>query len=462
MHRAHRHLVVLREVPDRVDLLADRVDADHHLDRVVAEPRGELEAVRRRLGVDRGGGQGDQPAHADLVQPLEDDALAQRPRADLQLGEVEQVHHRVGDQRAGDDLVRPARRDAGQVGDLLGRHLQQLRDPARAASRRRAPGAPAARRPTGAAPQIRASERNVFEVATAWSGAGRSDRAGVAGDVRPGSSGAARAPRPASSAVGEVVAGQPAGAERQRLRDVRAPRRSRPRSPASRRRCRRRPAVPRTSRTTGARRGTSAGPRPRPGSTSMSTPVSSRTCVEHRRRSSSASRTAEVAKPAISSQPLSSATTSDEATKLGQRLDAAVGDRAGRRRGARPAAAAPCGSTPASAPRRRCASTTSRCPVLEPMSRTPSLMGENLSRRRRVCPRARDRPRHPACLRRVRRPRRRGAGVQVRPDLADVAVHVHLRPGLPRASTPSAPTTAAARSARTSPTRTTRSAPARS
>ena len=36
-----------------------------------------------------------------------------------------------------------------------------------------------------------------------------------------------------------------------------------------------------------------------------------------------------------------------------------------------------------------------------------------------------------ACLRRVRRPGRRRPGLPLRPDLADLALHLHLRPGLP-------------------------------
>ena len=63
----------------------------------------------------------------------------------------------------------------------------------------------------------------------------------------------------------------------------------------------------------------------------------------------------------------------------------------------------------------------------------------------------------PARLRRVRRPGRRRPGVPLRPDLADVALHLHLRPGLPGHLRRRARTPAAARSARTSPTRPTRS-----
>ena len=51
--RAHRYLVVGREVLDGIDVLADRVDADHDLDGVVAEASGQLERARRRLRVDR-------------------------------------------------------------------------------------------------------------------------------------------------------------------------------------------------------------------------------------------------------------------------------------------------------------------------------------------------------------------------------------------------------------------------
>ena len=48
-------------------------------------------------------------------------------------------------------------------------------------------------------------------------------------------------------------------------------------------------------------------------------------------------------------------------------------------------------------------------------------------------------------------------GDALRPDLADLALRVHLRARLRRASTPTPPTSAAARSARTSPTTPTRS-----
>jgi hypothetical protein len=50
VHREDRHLVVVRQPPQRGDVLADRVGPDHDLDAVVAEPPGELEGVGRRLG----------------------------------------------------------------------------------------------------------------------------------------------------------------------------------------------------------------------------------------------------------------------------------------------------------------------------------------------------------------------------------------------------------------------------
>ena len=94
VHGTDRHLVVLRQVPHRVGLLADRVDADHHLDRVVPEPGRQLEPVRRGLRVDRGGGQGD---HA------------------LSLGRVPQI--RLG-RRGRHDESRPGWRSDPRVGRM--------------------------------------------------------------------------------------------------------------------------------------------------------------------------------------------------------------------------------------------------------------------------------------------------------------------------------------------------------
>ena len=112
------------------------------------------------------------------------------------------------------------------------------------------------------------------------------------------------------------------------------------------------------------------------------------------------------------------------------------------------------------------ASTTSRCTVLEPTSRTPRRMVlEAIGGGRRVRLR---RPRvggclrcpldFPPCVRRVRRSGRRRRTVPLRPHLADVALDLHLRQRLPRDLPAAGRTTAAAPSARTSPTRPTRSA----
>ena len=162
-----------------------------------------------------------------------------------------------------------------------------------------------------------------------------------------------------------------------------------------------------------------------PDSTSSETPVSVSTCA----RTSSeltASRTAEVAKPSISSQPLSSAIRVAAAQKSVRAstpfwVTAPSGSRCSARRSACLWEDAGSGAAPP------CASTTSRWPVLEPMSRTPRRMMTTLL----GSPRARSRPGLSPCPRRVRGPRRRDPGLPLRPHLADVLLHVHLRPGLP-------------------------------
>ncbi len=54
-----RHLVLVRQAAQRVDVLADRIRPHHDLDAVVSEARGDLEGGRRGLRIDGGGGQGD-------------------------------------------------------------------------------------------------------------------------------------------------------------------------------------------------------------------------------------------------------------------------------------------------------------------------------------------------------------------------------------------------------------------
>ena len=248
--------------------------------------------------------------------------------------------HRVGHQRAGDELVGPVRGDPGQVAPLVVGHPQQLGQP-----RARAPSADSTRRTNGpSADGRRAADPG--QRAEGLRGGDRvvggpepEHRSGVAGDL--GADVLAQLADRASRRAGPRAAtrgsaGPPPAAATARRR---APRRSRRRSPASRRRCRRPSAGPRTSRTTGVRRGRSAGPRP-PRAAPRGRPW-----PPARTRSSTsselvASRTAEVAKPSISSHPLSSATWSAAATKSRERGDPGLGHARRRRRGARPAAAA--------------------------------------------------------------------------------------------------------------------------
>ena len=323
------------ELLDRGGLLAERVDADHHLDRVVAERRGVGEGVGARLGVDRRGGEGDQ-GHRDPVRPSARPSWSRRSRITpsrsahgqiCELGEVEDVHHRLGDERA--------RARSGGCGSARRRAasarssatiVDQPRDPLLQVAERRAPGRPAVRRSTGAAPQIRASDRNVLDVAAAMSGgpprrrwpASRAMSARIF--LR-----SARIGLSSGSPVAEVVARQPGRARAASTRRRRAPRRRRRRSRASRRRCRRRPAARPTSRTSGVRRGRSAAPRPRPAGRRCGR-RSRRRRGRARRRSCAASRTAEVAKPSMSWAPLSSATTTASATNLVSALMPALGD----------------------------------------------------------------------------------------------------------------------------------------
>ena len=182
----------------------------------------------------------------------------------------------------------------------------------------------------------------------------------------------------------------------------------------------------------------------------MRAPTSASTSSEF-----TASRTAEVAKPSISSQPLSSATTIAEATNAVSastpaRVTAPPSSRCSARRSGSLWEYAGRGAAPS------CASTTSRCPVLDPMSRTPSRMGQRYSGRDTLetCPRS------TWCF----RARSSSSPTPPTPARSSAATS----PGSPRATTASSaraarastrprPTPAAAPSARTSPTRTTRS-----
>ena len=374
-------VVVLGELLHRGDGLAQGVD-HHHLDGVVAEAGGVPEGVRGRLGVDRGGGEADpghrsQPEHRELVEALEDHALAQRPRADLELGEVEDVHAALGDQGARDDLVGPARRDTGQVGELVGRHRDQLGDPlAQLVERQRA-------RDQGAVRRGRARRRCGPASGTSWRSRprGPAGRCGAGGRrrgrSRRGSRGAARARSPRrrcrrGSAV-RASRAAPSGSDQATSGASSAPPAISSEPPPMSKTASRPADQPNQRRT--ARKVSRASSSP--ASTSIMTPVRSWTCS----RTSSllpASRTAEVAKPRMSSQPLSSATRSASAVKA---VSASI-----------PVWETSPASSRCSASRSGClnlyagsgaappwASTTSRCPVLEPMSSTPTRMGPTYS-----------------------------------------------------------------------------------
>ena len=268
--------------------------------------------------------------------------------------EVEDVHARLGDERARHDLVGPrlARRPGSTassspvIATSLGIHSP---GPSAAAC-----AGPGRRRPTGAAPQIRASERNVLDVAAARSGA------------------PARSSWPASRAISarilrrsclqvvlvgtarrEVLPRQPGRAQRQRPGDVgrlvgaagdleRAAADVEDRQPAGR------PAEPaaygeerqpRLVLTGRARR--------------CATPVRSWTWsstssavagVAHRR-----GREAERSPRS----PCPRRRRTRRGDEVGERVDARSRRRRPPRRGARPAGAAPCRSTPAAVRRRR-------------------------------------------------------------------------------------------------------------
>ena len=291
--------------------------------------------------------------------------------------------HRLGDQRA-----RARSGGCGSARRRAGRRARRVASPtslgihSRSSSSGRVRGT-SGPSPDGAAPQIRASDRNVFEVAAARSG------------------GPARSRWPASRAISariclrsartvvlvgapaREVARGPAGPRRAAAtRPRRAPRRRRRRSPASRRRCRRPPAGRPTSRTSGVRRGRSAGPRPHRRAPRSSTPVRSCTCSSTSSELT-ASRTAEVAKASIVLAALVLGDPQRLGGERGQRVDPGLRDRTRRRRGARPAAAAACRSTPAAAPRRRARRPPAGARCWSRCRGRPARMGPTRTRRHR-------------------------------------------------------------------------------
>ena len=227
--------------------------------------------------------------------------------------------------------------------------------------------------PDGAAPQMRASERNVLDVATAWSGrpARSTEPASRARSARIFSRSFLIASSSAPVSHSRVSLAAPSGSDCATSGPSSLPTAISREPPPMSKTASRPDDQPNHRRT--ARKVSRASSSP--GSTSMSTPVCCRTCSS----TSSllvASRTADVAKPSISSQPLSPATTSAPATNsvsasMPRCSTAPLASRCSARRSGSLCENAGSGGAPP------CASTTSRCPVFEPMSSTPSLMGRD-------------------------------------------------------------------------------------
>ena len=414
-----RQPVVVGQPAQGLGVLADRVGPDHDLDAVVAQPGRDLEGRRAVERVRRGRRQRDlAPGHParrrDTVGG--DLELGHAPTlAAWGPGSLGRLRSEAGSRSSSSVSSRrrmtPSRSAQGQIsscstpsrsiaasatsapasswparsGETPGsarRWAARQRRPAGRPGRRRraARSSRAAYGPSeeGAAPATRASERSVLDVPTTRSGVPvlttpRTHGPDLDPDVpaqRADVVGAGRVAR-------QVLAGEPAGAQRQAQRGVRHLVHARPRSPASRRRCRAPAGARWTSRTSGVRRGRSAGPRP-----GRTAPAAARRCwpgcrpAPPRRWGPRGSRWwRRRARPGRPGPRRSAArrTMSTRARRTRRR-------RSGRPRGTRPAAATPCGSTPGAGGRPGCASTTSRCTVLEPMSSTPSRMRERVAK----------------------------------------------------------------------------------
>ena len=363
VHGADRDRVVLGELAHRRGLLAERVDAHHHLDRVVAQRRGVREAVRGRLGVDRGRW----TARSRVTGPCSRAASctlswSMRSRMTPSRSAHGQISRAGGRRCPCRPRPRARRARSGGRGSPRRRAGRRARRrPSRPAwgSTPRSSPAPASRGTSGpvadgrgAADAGQRAER-LRRGGGAVRGAGAQQVAGVAGDLGADLLADRLEVVVAGAPLGEVprapAAPPPAAATRRR----RGARRRHRRSPASRRRCRRPPAGRPTTRTSGVRRGRSAAPRPH-----RRAPRCRRRCCSRTWSSTSSELTRRRARrrsrrTSMSSQPLSSATTSASAVNAGQRLDAGWATPRRRRRGARPGAAAACRRTPGAARRRR-------------------------------------------------------------------------------------------------------------
>src|SRR3984957_5071418 len=152
----------------------------------------------------------------EAVEALEYDALAQRPRADLQLGDPHQVHHGVRDDGAGRHLHRPVLRHPGNP-DALGQvergkpsrplaYVPMLQEPlhVEALARGCCPGDP------GELPEGLRRADGVIDSAAA------AQPAGHPGDLRPDVPAQLAYLRRGRRVSGEPVPGQPPCTERQR------------------------------------------------------------------------------------------------------------------------------------------------------------------------------------------------------------------------------------------------------
>ena len=232
MDRDDGYAVQLGERAQRAGLLGHRVGPDHDLDAVVAHPGGVLEGGRAVLRVDRGRGERDRDVRdghrrrrapsVHSVEPAQDDALAQRPRADL-----EAVDARAGPssptprcrRRAAAGPARPRRPAARCAGPRSWWRSWAAR---RRERRARGSGRHTCPRSSVRRPVIAGERTHRLGRADDPVGRGRPWRAGAARGRwwRARACGRrGRRPRPGRVA-GEVVAGDAAGAERQRDRDV--------------------------------------------------------------------------------------------------------------------------------------------------------------------------------------------------------------------------------------------------
>jgi hypothetical protein len=65
---------------------------------------------------------------AEHVEPTQDHPFAEGPGTDLEFGQAQRPHGCFGDQCAGHKLMRPARADAVELGEVARRHTADERD----------------------------------------------------------------------------------------------------------------------------------------------------------------------------------------------------------------------------------------------------------------------------------------------------------------------------------------------